>query len=361
MNCYDTFNPMKRFVQFNDIVFDSFDMVTSSELKVSTKTKTQEYSYGHGSYVKFPRPSLFLTEQDIGLTVNFIYSKYNKEDRPHLKDFIKSNLMKAGKLWAIEGDRLLWAYAYVTDYSEPYELYKGEMSINIDFKVYEGVWHVADRKKTFLVPYDTCRVFDCGDWQYEDTECDDCCVNCPPQQLGNCSCLCDCDSLGKENTLCAMGKDALHDFLSCKKSFHIAYSCSRANKLWGDEELLGKRLCKADSCLDTIAGKFYSQTVIDTNKVDVTLKGKFQDPTITINDTKVTILGEYDGILKINDSFDVMFTEDECCEYEDVDLDKVVVENDYQFTVHHGENRVIVEGICCHMACVFVHVDELTY
>ena len=43
-----------------------------------------------------------------------------------------------------------------------------------------------------------------------------------------------------------------------------------------------------------------------------------------------------------------------------VDLDNLVIEDEFGFTVHHGMNRLVVTGSCCKMACVYIDVDELT-
>ena len=45
---------------------------------------------------------------------------------------------------------------------------------------------------------------------------------------------------------------------------------------------------------------------------------------------------------------------------EEVDLDNLVIEDEFGFTVHHGMNRLVVTGSCCKMACVYIDVDELT-
>lgn len=90
------------------------------------------------------------------------------------------------------------------------------------------------------------------------------------------------------------------------------------------------------------------------------LDGKFQNPEIEINGNKMMILGEYDGILTLDSSWNLYFTADGCCASEEVDLDNLVIEDEFGFTVHHGMNRLVVTGSCCKMACVYIDVDELT-
>ena len=110
LNC-EKYNPVRRYVQFNDIVIDSFDMLSSVDYSQNTKTDTEEYSFGHGSYVDFKSPQQFLTEGDLNITMNIDYRKYRREERKYLKDFIKMNLIKPGRLWAIEDNKILWTYA----------------------------------------------------------------------------------------------------------------------------------------------------------------------------------------------------------------------------------------------------------
>ena len=43
MTCYNL-NPLKTYVQFNDLVIDSAEEISSASLKQDTKTATQEYS-----------------------------------------------------------------------------------------------------------------------------------------------------------------------------------------------------------------------------------------------------------------------------------------------------------------------------
>ena len=94
MTCYNL-NPLKTYVQFNDLVIDSAEEISSASLKQDTKTATQEYSYGHGSYVAFQKNQQFLTEGDLSLTLNFNYEHFHDEDRRFLRDYFNLNLLKS--------------------------------------------------------------------------------------------------------------------------------------------------------------------------------------------------------------------------------------------------------------------------
>lgn len=356
----ENYNPVRRYVQFNDLVIDSFDMISSAEYKQNTKTETEEYSFGHGSYVNFKSSEQFLTEGDLSLTLRIDYRKYRREEKKYLKDFIKINLIKQGRLWAIEDNKILWAYAFVTDFSEEYEEYKGYISIDVDFTIYEGVWHITDPHKTYLVPYSTCYFIDCYD--FKEIECDECCIPCKEKPMVEecASCLCHCDDLIKENSLCVVGKSILNDFMNCGESILLVYDCNKAYEFFEDKAY-GQKMCKKDICNGTIASRFYSGTVLQTHDVDIRLEGKFQNPIININGNKIQIKGDYEGTILFTRDGNVQYSQAECCPFEDIDLDNIIILDDFQYTIKHGMNSIIVTNSCCEMACIYIYVDEITY
>ena len=358
-NC-ENYIPIRRYVQFNDLVIDSADMLSSASYKQNSKTESEEYSYGHGSYVNFKSPQQFLTEGDLSLTISVDYRKYRREERKFLKDFIKLNLIKPGRIWAIEDNKILWAYAYVTDFSEEYEKYKGHLSVDIDLKLFEGVWHITDPRRTYLIPYSTCDFLECYDFR-DIEDCQDCCVACKKPMEEDCaSCLCHCGDLVKENSLCVLSKKIIDDFMRCGESFLLVYDCKRSEDFFGKDSY-GKRIFKSDVCKSTIAGQFYSGTILDTTDVDIRLEGSFTDPIIEINRNKIQLLGDYNGIITIDRTGTVMYSKGECCPFEEVDLNNVNILDDFQFTVHHGMNSAIVKNSCCQMASIYIYVDEITY
>ena len=101
MTCYNL-NPLKTYVQFNDLVIDSAEEISSASLKQDTKTATQEYSYGHGSYVAFQKNQQFLTEGDLSLTLNFNYEEdepIQNNNVPQLQHMIEVEIMKCRLLF----------------------------------------------------------------------------------------------------------------------------------------------------------------------------------------------------------------------------------------------------------------------
>lgn len=353
---YNT-NPYKRYVQFNDLVIDSADMLTSASYKQDTKTETEEYSFGHGSYYRLPRPQQFLTEAELSITLHIDYRRVPKESRRFLKSFINLQLLKGGRIWAIQDDQLIWAYAFVTSFGEEYTHYKGFYSVDVDFILPEGIWHIADRQSTYLVPYDSCNFLD--EYDFRDIPCEDsCCSSCGSENPNDDMCWDVC--LEKENSLCELyGQPNIYDlFQNCGISQRIVYDCESARRFFDGN--LGVKLSKEDVCKSVIAGRIYSNTIIDTDNVEITLTGHWQNPTIQINGTSMTIYGEYDGTLKIHADGTVEYADKDCCKFEAVDFDNIAY-SDYSFVIHHGENRVIVDGGCgCSAGSIYIKADALT-
>lgn len=361
MNVCNDYNPIRKYVQFNDWVFDSYDVLEKADYKIGTKTQTHEYSYGHGSYLAAKGKQQFWTEADLGLSIDLDYRLYRKEDRRFIRSYVKQNLDSHGILWAIEDNKIIWAYAYVEEYSDEYYKWKGHYTFDVDFKLWEGVWHVADLTDLFLLPYDSCDLSNYYDFQDVDPCSDlDCCASCVKEQEACPSCIDQC--LSEENSACIMmagnnRNEILNNFLNCGKSYKLVMNCNKGASLFGDKAW-GTKICKDGYCKSVIAGKFYSQTMTDTSMVNITLTGHWQDPLIDINGTKLLIKGEYDGILRLDESGNVTFQEDECCPEVEISLDLVQWQDEFQFTVHQGWNRVVVEGSCCEMGCIYIKTDD---
>lgn len=353
-------NPSRKYIQFNDLVIDNYDMLESADRTYSTKSETMEYSFTHGSYVARKSRQQFLTEQVVTMTLNLDYQKLKRNQKEFYKEYIMLNILQHGRLWAIEGNELLWAFAFVQDIGEPYEIFRHTISMDLTFIIYEGVWHKADSKKVFLAPYDICNFADLEDFRII-AECLDCCVTCESVEQKPCpKCLSDCDWLTKENSLCEMKNEVVDDFYKqCGDTYRIIYNCEAGKKIWGND-MLGTKLCKKDYCDDVISGKFYSNTIVDSSKITIILTGKWQDPIITINGNRMQLEGDYDGIITIYSTGEVYYQEDECCPKIKLDLEKLKILDKFMWLIHHGINTVFVEGGCCSFACIYIKVDSLT-
>ncbi|MHC5215192.1 hypothetical protein ACYSNR_00885 [Enterococcus sp. LJL128] len=355
---------VRKYIQFNDLVIDNYDMLKSADLSGGFKSATIDYSFGHGSYAPFKSKQQFSKEQSLSLTLNLDTRKLSCDQVKYYKDYVFMNLMSAGKLWAIEGEQLLWTNAFIKDFSESYSIDKYTVSLDVDLILYEGIWHKADSRKVFLQPYSACDFADCLDFREVD-ECIDCCVACSlPAQKSCPRCICECDFLNAENSLCELKKEIASDFYKqCGDTYRIIYNCEAGSKIWGDEKMLGEKLCKSSVDDGTIAGQFYSNTNTDSENVTITIDGKVKDPIITINGNSMQILGEYEGLLTITSSGDIFYQEKCCPEVFSIDVNnlKILDCSTFGFVIHQGMNSIIVNtNDCCGMVCVYVKVDSIT-
>ena len=362
-------NYERLYVQFNDLVFDGFDMISDYDGDLSFKGSSTEYSFGHGSYRPFKRNYLFVAERTLSITITLNMKKLPCDFRKYYIRFVNEQLSKPGKLWAVKNNELLWAIAAVEDISENYSRREDQIVYDINFVIPGGIWYKADKQKTFLVPWDICTFMECMDYRTyqpcrgatDDTNCCDICENIAIDEKLDCSCCCE-DDLTSDMALC-YHLDDLQIYYSCFGRYRIVYDCIAAEK-FNKEEHLGQRLCTKDGCESSIiAGQIYSETEIPTEDVTIIIRGNMVNPWITINDNTNIIDGEYDGALIIRSNGDVYFQKSECCKPEllDPSVWTVPAGNTYGWTIYPGTNKVIIRlNTCCQgSACVWVQHEAI--
>lgn len=346
----------RRYLQFNDFVFDAYDMIQDdSDGNVGFKSTSHKYTYKHGSYVAFKKNYMLVEEQNISLTLKLYMKKLPCDMREYYRSFAIGELTKPGKLWAVQNNELVWAYAYITNYSESGTSEKNLLEIDVDFVAYEGVWHKADSAKTFLKPYDVCSFLDCKGFKKLPNPCEDCCTGC--YEIHERACCCECSHIEKEMALCYF-KDLQFFYGKCTNSYQIEYNCEKGQEFFGND-YLGWRLCDKDECCDhIIAGQVYSNTDIPTDGITIILTGGASNPWITINGNTNILEGEYEGTLTIKPSGDVIHTVD-CCDTEISPTKWVVPKgNTYGWQMHRGNNQVAISS--CGTRCAYIQVDSLT-
>lgn len=356
----------RRYLQFNELVLDSYDMLSDSPHSVEFKGDSDEYGFGHGSYVPLKRNYPFAREQEVSLSITLHMKKLLCEYRPFYKQFAIKELLRPGKLWAIVNNELVWAKAKVTSISERPDEPKDRYGIEVDLLLWEGIWHKADKLKTFLIPYDVCDFMDCMGYR-EENPCEhlneDCCVACEEKKLEQRAedCCCCCDSLTKDMALC-FHKDLQSLYDECTPSYKFEIDCKKGQEFFGDK-FLGDKICTKDSCNNIIAGRFYSNTEMPSTQMVIVIDGNTHDPQITINGNKNIIKGDYDR-LYIYPSGDVYSeTKNRCCKtLLDPSVWVIPTENDeYGWTIEQGENRLVIDrGTCCGRACAYIQMDNLT-
>lgn len=364
----------KRYLQFNDLVFDGFDMISDYDEPLQFKGSSTAYSYGHGSYMPFKADYLYVSERQVNMTITLKTKKLPCEYRTWYVRFAEQELSKPGRLWAIKNNEIIWAFARVNSIRPVNNGKQDEVEYDVEFIVPGGVWHKADKQRTFLLPYEVCGLMDCkGFEEYNpcatSTGGGDCCEACETNRMAEiqrdmCGCCCDNDVTG-DMALC-YHQDELQKFYSCDTPYQLMYSCEAAEK-FSTEPALGQRLCVEDICKDSvISGRFYSDTDIPTEEMTITIVGDATNPWITINGNTNIIEGEYHGKLIIRASGDVYYQENECCEPTLLDPSVWVIPegNTYGWTIYPQLNSITVHmNECCSQsgrACVFIDHQGIT-
>ena len=359
----------KRYLQFNDLVFDGYDMISDYDEPLQYKGSSTAYSYGHGSYRPFKADYLYVSERQVNMTITLKLRKVPCEYRKFYVQFAEQELGRPGRLWAIKNNTILWAMAAVNNIRPVNNNKKDEVVFDIEFVIPGGVWHKADKSKTFVLPYDVCSLMDCKGFE-EFSECD-CCPSCDDRKLyksmrDRCGCCCE-EDLTKDMALC-FHLDELQNFYGCDTPYQLVYSCETAER-FSNEKALGQRLCVNDICSDSvISGQIYSDTDIPTENVTITLVGDMKNPWITINGNTNIIEGEYSGKLIIEPSGDVYYQEcdAECCDPELLDPSVWTIPsgNTYGWTIYPQLNSVTVymNACCseCGAQCVYIDHTAIT-
>lgn len=351
----------RRYLQFNELVLDSYDMLSESPHAVEFKGDSQEYSFGHGSYRPLKSRYVFAREQSVSLSIRLEMKKLPCDKRPFYKQFAVRETTKAGRLWALVNNEVLWAHAVPVAYSENESARNDEYYIELDLVLPEGVWHKADRYKTFLVPYNVCDFMDC--MGYKEVPCkpiepDYCCAECSNSSVKSEDCSCCCDNLNKEMALCYHRGELQAIYKECSPSYQFVYDCAKGQEFFGDK-YLGEKICTADPCNNIIAGTFYSDTEIPTRGVNLVIDGEVHDPQITINGNKNIIKGDYEGL--IIDSNGDVYSLTDCCEtLLEPDVWEIA-DDSFGWEINPQMNNIIIDrGACCKRACVYIQVDSLT-
>lgn len=355
----------RHLIQFNDLVFDGSDMISGEDGDVSFKGSSSEYSYGHGSYRPYKRDYLYVASRTLSATITLNMRKLPCEHRPYYIRFVNEQLTKPGKLWCIKNGELLWAFASVENVSEAPEMRNDKLVYDVSWEIPGGIWHKADKQKTFLLPWDICTFMDCMGYKTlqpcqgssGETDCCETCVDKRIEENVDCSCCC-VDDITEDMALCYHLED-IFSYYTCDVHFQVVNDCVRAEK-FNRDDYLGQRLCTEDICDDAvIAGQIYSETEIPTEDITATIRGKMVNPWIEINGNTNIIKGEYEGTLIIYGNGDVYFSKDDCCEPKLLDPSVWIVPegNVYGWTLNPRNNRVVIRlNACCssERACAWI-------
>lgn len=354
----------KRYVQFNDLVFDHVDMISADDLTISFKRHDTPYTFKHGSYVPHHSRWVLAEAGKFSMTITLNMRKLPCEARPFYADFVRTQLAQVGRLWAVSNNKLIWAWAELDSFGEAHNDKKHIIEYDVDVYLPEGIWHKADPKKTFLHPWDVCDFMEC--YGYKDMDNCDCCTTCGDVKDAACLC-CDCNNLSEDMALCHH-QDELQGYYSCHTNFRIVYDCEAAERFNSTiSNYLGQKIC-SDTGL--ISGLLYSNTDLESDYVKIRIHGHVVNPRITINGNSNDIMGEYNNLL-INPDGSVEYWEDGC-EHQHTLADVGVwsVPRDegmtYGWKIHPGNNSIMIEtgacctDDCCAIVCAYIETDPIT-
>ena len=364
----------KRYLQFNDLVFDGYDMISEYDEPIQYKGSSTAYSYTHGSYRAYKADYLYVSERQVNMTITLKMKKIPCEYRNFYMQFAEQELGRPGRLWAIKNNTILWAFASVNNIRPVNNGRQNEVVWDVEFVIPGGVWHKADKLKTFVIPYDVCTLMECKGFEEYDP-CpsvfidEDCCQACQDKKYKDmrdrCYCCCDGD-LTEDMSLC-FHKDMLQAFYGCDTPYQLVYDCQAAEK-FSKERALGQKICATEVCGENvIAGRIYSDTDIPTENMTITLIGDMKNPWITINGNTNIIEGEYSGSLIIHPNGDVYYKPcGDCCEPTllDPSVWKILQGSNYGWTIHPRLNSVVVKlNACCSqcgLACIYIDHEGIT-
>ncbi|MBO7733970.1 MAG: hypothetical protein J6S67_15505 [Methanobrevibacter sp.] len=341
----------RKYVQFNDLVFYSY-ITNSDDVKVDFDIVKKSYTFKNGDYAPLKNRTPRIQSTTVGITMEFNFKQIACDLRSFYRRFIVEQLSKAGKLWSVQGDDLLWAYAVPESYSEPTRnLYKNTLEVDVQFYLPEGVWHKADKQKTFVIDFDICEFLRCLDYQKLNPCCD--CASC----IDTHDCCC-CDELTKEDALCDRVLDVYDN--NCVPNVMIKYDCLAAERIFTgiSNEYLGQRICRDPLEDEIISGQVYVEGDIPTQNYKIILNGPGENVRITINGNTNILSGEYEGPIIIDSSGNII---DGCDEKINIDRYVIPDGNTFGFTFYPGWNSVIIEpNECCTMQCAYFQIDNLT-
>lgn len=314
----------KRLLQFNQLPF-AFGEVTEQAYSVAFKGESQNYTNNaHGSYYPTLGEPAMLQSSTFRATVDIDFRQITCEDKIRYARFIKRQLSRSGKLWAVQNAvELIWTNARVIDIDENVDDAESKdiLRIGIQFELMDGVWRLAKRTRTFIcTDYCAARFQDFDDqfcedlYDYEGVCSDNSCVACTPAvyntpEYQGCIWrpLCQfalyqnnqiIDPNGTPHITTNENGDKVIEYpkiiipslynlfgVSCSNRCFINYSCKCESQQFCDDATWGRKFTlRADQPVNTTCFTFCARTDLPTTAVRVRLVGGFTSQTrIEIN------------------------------------------------------------------------------
>lgn len=359
----------RRFIQYNDLVFEGTESINSTPSEtITTKYVTSDYMFQNGALAKVSGEQVLIKDDKITLDLAIRTTDWDLVNIRAHQDFIKDSLITVGRLWAMDtGGQLIWAECILDSYTPTYEWTlrdDGYILFQVAFTNPSGVWHKANGSTTWLLPYASCSFVNMIASCYQNATCQSFCMESNTLR-GHCDdCNLHCCDLSNAVSLCELSDEIAMDFYNrCNSKWRIVHNCELGRETFGNERLWGEAHC--DVCVDgTWADSFYSDTVVRSKRVTITLQGRFKDPSILINDTKVDLKGEYnDGYVSISSDGKVYTFEEphrSDCDPTKVGNENLTLCDNRWWSIHRGYNQIAIRGITSESFCVYIDYERIT-
>lgn len=362
--CHSPINMNRRYIQFNDLVIDQYDMLGGASNTRTFKQTTAPYYAKHGSHYFVQNTEVLTSEQSLSVSIHLDLRKLRGNDRDLYKKYVLMNLAQNGRIFAIEGKNLIWTFAIVASHSEVYSSNADHVTIDVDFILPWGYWIEADSRSIFFAPFDLC------DWNasfnLENNQfCVDCTCACKDEKEPCAWCISQCEFLTIENSLCVRAREVLQTFITdCDTRYRIIQNCEARRRLWHRErDLYEFSYCRMPSDSRMLATKFKGNTVLTSHLVTLILDGEFNDPVIQLNSVKFQIKGHFIGRIIIRNNLTATFisSEDCGCEEGGIPFEDIILEAGFELYVKNGNNKIVIDtGVCNQVNCVRVNYRPIT-
>lgn len=348
----------KRLLQFNNLPI-AYGEIDEQTYTASFKGEVQAYTnHQHGGYYPHLGEYGVLNVSQFDATIVFSFKDIACGDKPRYARFIKRQLAKSGKLWAVHnGGEIIWANARVVSVNESVAV-PGDNTVRmaVTFELIDGYWVLAWKTRTFIAPYCVSRFINFDDqycWSYEDAKCDitgqDRCLPCFKYEP-------ELNTDADYKPLCSYSRSELSDMLAgrCPQQFHIRYDCDLEKQWfcydasWGNKYRMTNKNRYNTTTID-----FCSMTDLPTNLIQIRLRGNYTDPTIRVNDDEVTVKGVFPegtalfvgfgvgvGRLQRRDDADGRFD----YRYVGSEINNATMTNIPYFQLNPGKNTISISG-----------------
>lgn len=363
----------RRYVQYNDLPFDNYEMLRSwDDSTTKFKQESSQYSYKNGSYTVFKSPTMLVEKTNVSMSVLLEMKRLACDRRTSYRKFVIDEISKPGKLWAVQNGELVWAYAYPDNYSEASQVSIAEsLVIDIDFVLYEGIWHKASAFTTFLEEYDLCDEMEdrptydqCADYKERNK---DCCFDCFTGELTRTTCNCTtdygCECNKERKSICDI--DIANTFYGygCDSSgYRIVEDCSKFET--ENKDPIGTKF-RAAPCSNYLSGKIYANTDVATTDYEIVIVGTFHNPYVEVNGNGNVIEGDYTGSLKIRGDGTIWILNGDCG-WQELPVSALVIPEGMElgFTFNPGWNFFKIDAgecNCNYTLTAYINIDNITY